>query len=35
MVRSSFKAGELFIEAVERDGRSVTAAREQAHAHSD
>jgi lipoic acid synthetase len=35
MVRSSFKAGELFIEAVELDGRSVTAAREQAHAHSD
>jgi lipoic acid synthetase len=35
MVRSSFKAGELFIEAVERDGRSVTVARERAHAHSD
>ena len=35
MVRSSFKAGELFVEAVERDGRSVAAAREQAHARGD
>jgi lipoic acid synthetase len=35
MVRSSFKAGELFVEAVERDGRSVAAAREQARAGGD
>jgi len=32
MVRSSFKAGEFFVEAVARDGVSVDEARERAHA---
>jgi len=30
MVRSSYKAGELFVDAVLRDGKSVEEAREQA-----
>jgi lipoic acid synthetase len=32
MVRSSYRAGELFVEALERDGRSVEAARRAARA---
>ncbi|MFB6304367.1 MAG: lipoyl synthase [Haloferacaceae archaeon] len=32
MVRSSYRAGELFVEAVERDGRDVEAARRTARA---
>jgi lipoic acid synthetase len=35
MVRSSFKAGEFFVEAVARDGLSVEEARERARARSD
>ena len=35
MVRSSFKAGEFFVEAVARDGADVATAREQARARSD
>ncbi|WP_350356154.1 lipoyl synthase [Halorarius halobius] len=35
MVRSSFKAGEFFVEAVARDGLSVEEAREQARARGD
>ena len=35
MVRSSFKAGEFFVEALLRDGKSVEEAREAAHAASD
>ena len=35
MVRSSFKAGEFFIEAVARDGKSVEAARAEARARGD
>jgi lipoic acid synthetase len=31
MVRSSYRAGELFVEALERDGLSATAARQRAH----
>jgi lipoic acid synthetase len=30
MVRSSYRAGELFVEALERDGLSATAARQRA-----
>lgn len=30
MVHSSYKAGELFVEAVVRDGEDVTVARERA-----
>ena len=30
MVRSSYKAGELFVEAVVRDGEDVAVARERA-----
>jgi lipoic acid synthetase len=32
MVRSSYKAGELFVEALVRDGQSVEEARSRAHA---
>jgi lipoic acid synthetase len=32
MVRSSYKAGELFVEALLRDGQSVAEARQRAHA---
>jgi lipoic acid synthetase len=32
MVRSSYKAGELFVEALLRDGQSVEDARERARA---
>jgi lipoic acid synthetase len=32
MVRSSYRAGELFVEALERDGQSVEAARRAARA---
>ena len=32
MVRSSFKAGELFVDAVLRDGKSVEEARKEARA---
>ena len=35
MVRSSFKAGEFFVEAVARDGLSVEEARERARAKGD
>ena len=35
MVRSSFKAGELFVDAVLRDGKSVEEARREARAASD
>jgi lipoic acid synthetase len=35
MVRSSYRAGELFVEAVVRDGRSVEEARAAAHASGD
>ena len=35
MVRSSFKAGEFFVEALLRDGKSVEEAREAAQAASD
>jgi lipoic acid synthetase len=35
MVRSSFKAGEFFVEAVARDDADVATAREQARARSD
>jgi lipoic acid synthetase len=35
MVRSSFKAGEFFVEAVAREGLSPAEAREQAHARGD
>jgi len=35
MVRSSFKAGEFFVEAVARDGLSVDEARERARADGD
>jgi lipoic acid synthetase len=35
MVRSSFKAGEFFVEAVARDGMSVDEARERARAGDD
>jgi lipoic acid synthetase len=35
MVRSSFKAGEFFVEAVARDGKSVEDARAEARARGD
>ena len=35
MVRSSFKAGEFFVEAVEREGKSVGDARAEARARGD
>jgi lipoic acid synthetase len=35
MVRSSFKAGEFFVEALEREGRSVEDARAEARARGD
>ena len=35
MVRSSFKAGEFFVEAVARDDADIATAREQARARSD
>ena len=35
MVRSSFKAGEFFVEAVARDDADLATARERARAHSD
>ena len=35
MVRSSFKAGEFFVEAVEREGRTVEDARAEARARGD
>jgi len=35
MVRSSYKAGELFVDAVLREGKSVAAARQRAHTAGD
>jgi len=35
MVRSSYRAGELFVEALSREGESLEAARQQAHEAAD